>query len=685
MKAYTAMTKPELIRRIAALERTGPAPAVAFAHERLLHDLQVHQIELETQNRELREAQQVIELSRDRYADLFDFAPVGYVTLDATGVIREINLTAAGMLGVERTRLVGVPFHLHVVREDLAEFRAHLDDPANPDLRAATEFRLLRKGRDPIPVAVQSVRVSQEDECLCRAVITNISERKQADEALRRSEELLRSITDHASDIICVKDREGRYLFVNPASCRGGGFSPEEVVGRTDIEFRSDREQALHFMADDQRIMASGKPEMIEEQFTNDRGEVCILQTNKVPRFDPHGRVTGIIVVARDITERKRAEEELRSRSVRQRALAQLGQSALSGRRLDHVLSEAAELVASTLDVEYCEVLECRAASGDFLLRAGVGWKKGSVGKCIVAAGCESKAGFTLLQKGPVTVEDFRHETRFRIPPLLAGHRALSGVSVPIHGHGAPFGVLGAHSRKPRKYSSEDVHFAQSVANVIGAATVRLAMEEELLAISDKTQRRIGQDLHDDLCQQLAGIEFRLEALAHELKDTEDLKLEAKKIGGLLRDATRHARLLARGLSPVEIGEQGLMLALEGLAAGAGSLFRIECTYECEATVLVPDHAAATHLYRIAQEAISNAVRHGHAERVRITLSHTPEGACMTVSDDGAGCPLPPAMSDGMGISIMHYRADMIGATLRIGPAEGGGTAVVCHFERATS
>src|SRR5882762_6903711 len=113
MKKYKQMTKADLIRRIKALEKSVPAADIAFERERLVHELQVHQTELETQNRELREAQMLVEVSRDRYADLYDFAPVGYVTLDDKGIIRGINLTAAGMLGVERSRLIGKPFGLH--------------------------------------------------------------------------------------------------------------------------------------------------------------------------------------------------------------------------------------------------------------------------------------------------------------------------------------------------------------------------------------------------------------------------------------------------------------------------------------------------------------------------------------------------------------------------------------------
>src|SRR5438128_978620 len=177
MKKPRQMTRLELIQRINALEKGAPSASIAFAHERLLHELQVHQVELETQNRELREAQLLLESSRDRYADLYDFAPVGFVTLNDKGVIREINLTAAGMLGAERTRLVGVPFHLHVAREDLALFRQHLAKLSSHDDRVATELRLRRNGEVTVPVLMQSVLFYDEPikNYLCRTALTDIT------------------------------------------------------------------------------------------------------------------------------------------------------------------------------------------------------------------------------------------------------------------------------------------------------------------------------------------------------------------------------------------------------------------------------------------------------------------------------------------------------------------------------
>lgn len=237
MKKHEQMTKAELIRCIKKLEQRAPAVDVAFEHERLLHELQVHQVELETQNRELRDAQLLLEGSRDRYADLYDFAPVGYVTLDDKGVIREINLTAAGMLGGERTRLVGVPFHLHVVREDLAQFREHLGRQKNPEGLVTTELRLAPKDRVALPVMMQSVLVydAEKKTHLCRATLTDITERKRAEQAARQSAELNQGILSSLSAHIAVLDKAGNIIAVNEAWNRFARENGDSSLARTAV------------------------------------------------------------------------------------------------------------------------------------------------------------------------------------------------------------------------------------------------------------------------------------------------------------------------------------------------------------------------------------------------------------------------------------------------------------------
>jgi PAS domain S-box-containing protein len=210
----------------------------------------------------------------------------------------------------------------------------------------------------------------------------------------------------------------------------------------------------------------------------------------------------------------------------------------------------------------------------------------------------------------------------------------------------------------------------------------RKRLEKEVLQISELEQRRIGQDLHDGLCQQLAGIELMSEVLKQKLSRTSPTAAaQAAKIAEVVRAAIGETRMLARGLSPVDVESNGLMSALQELASNTEQLFRVACRFECPRPVLVRDHAAATHLYRIAQEAINNAIKHGKARQIALRLTARKDQANLAVIDDGCGFVAKPKQTRGMGLRIMQYRAGMIGASLEIRPAKGRGILVSCTFK----
>ena len=213
--------------------------------------------------------------------------------------------------------------------------------------------------------------------------------------------------------------------------------------------------------------------------------------------------------------------------------------------------------------------------------------------------------------------------------------------------------------------------------------TERKHLEQEILEISGREQRRIGQDLHDGLCQQLAGIELLAQVLEQKLTPKSPAEARrAAEIAGHVREAIGHTRRLARGLSPVELESDGLMSALGELALNIEKLFGIQCRFECAERFPVRNNAVATHLYRIAQEAINNAIRHGRARLVEIRLGRTEGRPCLVVTDDGSGFVEPDPKYDGMGLRIMRHRASVIGGRLEIRRCKPRGTEVRCCFDQ---
>ncbi|MGA2683846.1 MAG: PAS domain S-box protein [Verrucomicrobiota bacterium] len=207
--------------------------------------------------------------------------------------------------------------------------------------------------------------------------------------------------------------------------------------------------------------------------------------------------------------------------------------------------------------------------------------------------------------------------------------------------------------------------------------TERKRLEKEILEISEREQRRIGHDLHDGLCQHLAGIELMSQVLEQKLaRRSKAAAARASDIAKNVREAIGHTRLLARGLSPVTLESEGLMSALQELALSTEKIFRVTCRFDCDPPVLVSDFPAATHLFRLAQEAVSNALKHGQAKRILIRLKEERGQMILSVIDNGSGFSPQRPKSKGMGLRIMQSRAGMIGGTLAIERNAAGGTSV---------
>ncbi|MGH7992305.1 MAG: PAS domain S-box protein [Limisphaerales bacterium] len=215
--------------------------------------------------------------------------------------------------------------------------------------------------------------------------------------------------------------------------------------------------------------------------------------------------------------------------------------------------------------------------------------------------------------------------------------------------------------------------------------TERKRLEKEILEISEREQRRIGQDLHDGLCQHLAGIELMSQVLEQKLaRRSKAAAARAGDIAKNVRDAIGHTRLLARGLSPVTLESEGLMSALQELALNTEKIFHVTCRFDCHPPVLVSDYPAATHLFRLAQEAVSNALKHGKAKRIFIRLKEERGRLALSIIDNGSGIPAKIPKSKGMGLRIMQSRAGMIGGTLAIERNAAGGTRVTVAAPNGT-
>lgn len=292
------------------------------------------------------------------------------------------------------------------------------------------------------------------------------------------------STFDSVKDIIAIYGKDQRLIRCNKALLEGLNVKFEEIIGKKCFEiFHQIKKEDLSKCA----VMEMTE---IMKPVTNEIEVLClggIYSISSFPRFDNNGEFVGTIQIMKDITEKKQAEDSLKLNAIHQEEIIKVGQRALMGTDLSILFDETVAIVAQTLDVEFCKILELLPDGKAFLLRAGVGWKKGFVGQATVGAGSDSQAGYTLHSNEPVIVEDLRTETRFSAPPLLNDHGVISGMSVIIQGKERPFGVLGVHTSRRRTFSKDDANFIQAIANVLAESIERKQIEIQFRAIIENT------------------------------------------------------------------------------------------------------------------------------------------------------------------------------------------------------
>jgi PAS domain S-box-containing protein len=275
----------------------------------LIHELQVHQIELEMQNEELRAAQVELEKSRSIYSDLYDYAPVGYFTLDNKGIITGVNLTGSAQLGLERGSLLKKTFTMFIHKNDQDTFYLHRQKVFKNRTKLSCEVRLKRNDKIEFYAQLVSTAFKDSDDnySLMRLAVINISERRRAEIALRESEERWRSITENSPDYIMTLDSDANIEFINRTVPE---LNRDEVIG-TSIYKYVDNEYKAVMKKCFEHVLGTGKPDMYEIERVGADGIKRSFESRVGPIINS-GKVVAITVSSSDITERKNIEEELR-------------------------------------------------------------------------------------------------------------------------------------------------------------------------------------------------------------------------------------------------------------------------------------------------------------------------------------------------------------------------------------
>ncbi|MEO5718249.1 MAG: PAS domain S-box protein [Chthoniobacterales bacterium] len=501
---------------------------------------------------------------------------------------------------------------------------------------------------------------------------------------------------------------------------------------------------------------------------------------------------------------------QLERRAREQAVSARFTLDALQARNIQTVFDDAVHILRQNMKVDFSAIFALSPNEKSMRLCAGSGWQPGDVGAIEIAVDEKTPMGRALQLNQPIIIGDVQRDRRLRLPKFMSDRKVASSMAVVVPGRSDAFGVLGVDSQSLRVFSAEEVHFLESIGNILATAISRLQfeselldtaarlrgivdtavdgiitidergivetvnpaaervfgyaavevighnvsmlmpepyrsehdgyldhyhktgerriigigrevrgrrkdgsefpmdlavsaanvgqrriftglvrditerkrLEQEILEISDHEQRRIGSDLHDDLCQRLAGIRFSCDALRSSLGKIPAAGVveRVEKIGARVSEAIDRTRMLARGLSPVALEANGLASALQELVTGIRQLFGIDCQFKSKGEVAVNDAMCGIHLYRIAQEAINNALKHGRPSKLLVSLERRGDKGTLAIRDDGVGFLIGQERSHGMGLRTMAYRAGMIGADVSVKSKPGQGTIITASF-----
>lgn len=582
-------------------------------------------------------------------AAMFERTPVGIAMSDATGRYLRANPVFLRLVGYSAEELTHKTIG-DLTHPDDAEASWRIFEELVQGRRNQAEFdkRYVRKNGQVIWVRNSVARLPDADgrlRCLI-AMVEDITERQHAYEALRESEARLQAFTNHSPAVMFLKDREGRYRFVNNPFLQRFGLRREQVIGRRDDQLFT-RQQAEAFAAHDAAILAHGKAIQFEEAAHYVEG-VRFSVVSRFPVFDAAGAVVGVGGVVTDITERKTAEQALREQRT---LLAEAQKLAGVGCWEWHPASGRVTWSDEMFAIYGVDPREFRPSLESYLERVHPE-DRATSGATVTRALMDNR-GFSIDER------IVRPDGEVR---LLRSHgEAVRDES------GRPIKMVGACMDVTQQKHAEDA--LRAAAANLQALTRRLVEAEEA------ERRRIARELHDSVGQNLSALNINLDIVLASLQD-ERLRRRLEDSLKLVDGTLQSIENVMADLRPALLDEYGLAAALAwyGQEYSQRTGIRVAVDATDAARTMRPEAAVA--LFRIAQEALNNAAKHSSAKSIRVLVEQKDEELMLCVSDDGCGFDPAQAPRGRWGMTTMRERAEAAGGRLEVQSSLGRGTVV---------
>lgn len=504
------------------------------------------------------------------------------------------------------------------------------------------------------------------------------TERKQAEAALRESEERFRRVFEHAATGISITDLQGRIQQCNPALSTLLGYSVEELLHADfpSLIHPDDREENV---AEVRRLLAGEISEFeIENRYLHKDGQPVWVRKFVSCLPDNAGKAAHLMALVTDVTERKKAEELLRklNESLEQQVAVRTTEAVTTSRRLQAILDAS---FSAIITINQRGTIQTANAAAERMF--------GYDASELIGQNVE------ILAPPPYREEIGRYIARY----VATGNPHILGKCREVLAQRADGTVF------PAELAVSAIDHSDQFAGAIRDITEQKLLRQRMVEVAEEEQRRFGQELHDVIGQELTGLSMfastlssllgdppqeqgdgNLDALRADVDGFKIRRIVSRLSQGLV-EANRHVHELARGIMPVQVDAQGLNSALEELAASTSAQYGVRCRFECISPVEITSNSTATNLYRITKEAVNNALEHGRGDQIDISFAQNKSHIILEVHDNGMGFDPPGThnanqASGGMGLQIMRCRASMIDGVLQIDSQRGTGTVVRCSI-----
>ena len=593
------------------------------------------------------------------------------VVVGADGVLRYVSPALARILGYDPEALAGADGLAFIHPDDVSHVRSALADVAGRGGHGPS-IALRVRHRDGSWRHIEAGAADPPHDPGAGGIVAHlrdITARERAEGGAREREGSYRGIFEAAGDGMLIHDLDGRVVEVNPAMCRMLGYARDEFVALQPLQFiRPDAHREAARCLAQAGAGGEARSQWVTLRKDGTPLHVEVHATGLTYRGRPH-----ILSVVRDITERV----EVSSTRMRElEGLYRADEALHRSLRLDQVLQALVDVVTDILRADRCAVSVWDEERQRLVVRATSGFGPQTVRHMVYARG-EGVNGRVLQTGEPVAVEDYE-AWEGRIPGFEPGV-VRSVVGVPIRIGGQVFGVFGVNYARPRRFGDEEIRLFQALAQRAALAIENARLYEQAQQAAAMAERqRLARDLHDSVTQSLYSLTLLAEAGRRQaaMGDLGRTQRHLERLGETAQQALREMRLLVYQLRPLELEAAGLASALQQRLEAVERRSGVAVQLLVEGELDLPA-AAEEGLYRVAQEALNNALKHARATAVTVTVRADGARAELTVADDGRGFD-PAAVRDrgGLGLVGMRERAERLGGALTIASAPDSGTRV---------